>query len=190
MQTEEKNNPAIVSSVNHNDYLIEAEKPWKTVTGRNVKNPFWNWGDWCYPKSKEPAASVSALTSMYYFRCMDLVAREAGMLGRTEDVAKYSAVAAKVKTAVNARYLAPNGNRYYGNNDQVLNALALSIGIVPTEHRAAVAQSLADDIRVKKDHLDTGVIGCMHLMRALPRPVTTTRHWRWHSRPVIRVGDT
>ena len=147
--------------------MIEAEKPWKTEAGKNEHNPFWNWGDWCYPKSKEPAASVSALTSMYYFRCTDLVAREAGMLDRREDAAKYSAVAAKVKAAVNARYLAPNGNRYYGNNDQVLNALALSIGIVPAEHRAAVAQSLADDIRAKKDHLDTGVIGCMHLLRAL-----------------------
>jgi len=98
---------------------------------------------------------------------MDLVAREAGMVGRKEDAAQYSAVAAKVKAAVNARYLTPNGNRYYGNNDQALNALALSIGIVPAEYRATVAQSLADDIRAKKDHLDTGVIGCMHLLRAL-----------------------
>jgi len=159
--------PKVVSSVNHNDFLIEAEKPWKDEAGKNVGNPFWNWGDWCYPKSKAVEASVSALTSMYYFRCMDLVARESEMLGRKYDAAKYAAVAAKVKAAVNARYLAPNGNRYYGKNDQVLNALALSIGIVPTEHRAAVAQSLADDIRAKKDHLDTGVVGCMHLLRAL-----------------------
>ena len=159
--------PKVVSSVNHNDFLIEAEKPWKDEAGKNVANPFWNWGDWCYPKSKVAEAPVSALTSMYYFRCMDLVSREAGMLDRKEDAAKYSAVAEKVKAAVNARYLAPNGHRYYGNNDQVLNALALSIGIVPAEHRAAVAQSLADDVRAKKDHLDTGMIGCMHLLRAL-----------------------
>jgi alpha-L-rhamnosidase len=159
--------PKVVSSVNHHDFLIEADKPWKDEAGKNVANPFWNWGDWCYPKSKQIPANVSALTSMYYFRCMDLVAREAEMLGRKDDAAKYSAVAAKVKAAVNARYLASNGNRYYGNNDQALNALALFIGIVPTESRAAVAQSLADDIRSKKDHLDTGVIGTLHILRAL-----------------------
>ena len=53
------------------------------------------------------------------------------ILGTTEDAAKYAAVAEKVKTAVNARFLAPNGNRFYTGNRQTLNALALSIGIVP-----------------------------------------------------------
>jgi alpha-L-rhamnosidase len=43
----------------------------------------------------------------------------------------------------------------------------LSIGIVPGEFRAAVAGALADDIRAKTNHLDTGVVGSLHLLRAL-----------------------
>lgn len=162
--------PAIVSHVDHHDYLIEAEKPWKDAAGKNTENPFWYWGDWCFPRpentpNKSPHTSI--LTSMYYFRCVDLAAKEAAMLGRTDDAAKYAAVADKVKAAVNAHYLAPNGNRFYSGNQQTQNALALAIGIVPEEFRAAVAQSLADDIRAKNNHLETGVIGTLHLMRAL-----------------------
>ena len=162
-----RNNPEIVSSKDRHDYLIEAEQPWKTVTGKNEKNPFWLWGDWCHPGKTEDMPNLSALTSMYYYQCVNLVAREAKILGRTEDAAKYAAVAKNVKAAVNARFLAPNGNKFYTGNRQTLNALALSIGIVPDEHRAAVAQSLVDDIHAKTNHLDTGVIGTLHLMRAL-----------------------
>jgi alpha-L-rhamnosidase len=165
-----RNNMTIISNVNHHDYLIEAEKPWRDEGGKNTENPFWYWGDWCFPRpetASNKSPHTSALTSMYYFRCVDLVAKEAAMLGRADDAAKYAAVADKVKTAVNARYLAPNGNRFYASNRQTLNALALSIGIVPDEFRAAVAQSLADDIRAKTNHLDTGVIGTLHLLRAL-----------------------
>ena len=165
--------PSVISSVDHHDYLIEADKPWKNEAGKNVENMLWLWSDWSYPRSNAVPISNSALTSMYYYQCVDLVACEAKILGCMEDAAKYAAVAEKVKAAVNARYLAPNGNRFYaGSGDltgghQTLNALALNIGIVPDEYRAAVAQSLADDIRAKKNHLDTGVIGCMHLLRAL-----------------------
>ncbi|TSA37442.1 MAG: hypothetical protein D4R65_00790 [Verrucomicrobiaceae bacterium] len=162
-----KNNPEIVSSKDRHDYLIEAEQPWKTVTGKNEKNPFWLWGDWCHPGKNEDMPNLSALTSMYYYQCVNLVAREAKILGRTEDAAKYAAVTDKVKAAVNARFLAPNGNRFYTGNRQALNALALSIGIVPCEHRVAVAQSLVDDIHAKNNHLDTGALGTLHLMRTL-----------------------
>ena len=165
--------PSVISSVDHHDYLIEADKPWKNGAGKNVENMLWLWSDWSYPRNNTIPISNSALDSLYYYQCVDLVAREAKILGRTEDAAKYAAVAEKVKTAVNARYLAPNGNRFYAGSgtltggQQTLNALALNIGIVPNEYRATVAQSLADDVRAKKDHLDTGMIGCMHLLRAL-----------------------
>jgi alpha-L-rhamnosidase len=159
--------PSVISSVDHHDYLIEADKPWKNEAGKNVANMLWLWGDWSKPGSNEDMPNLSALNSMYYYQCVELVAREAKILGRTEDAAKYAAEAEKVKAAVNARYLSPNGNRFYTGNRQTLNALALSIGIVPDEYRAAVAQSLVDDIRAKENHLDTGIIGTLHLLRAL-----------------------
>ena len=166
----DKREMTIVSHVDHHDFLIEAEKPWKDEAGKKIGNLLWYWGDWCFPRSKT-ASNISkhnsAITSMYYFRCLDLVAKEAAMLGRADDAAKYAAVADKLKMAVNARYLAPNGNRCYTDNAQTLNALALAIGIVPDEYRAAVAQSLADDVRQRGNHLDTGVIGTMHLLRVL-----------------------
>jgi alpha-L-rhamnosidase len=78
-----------------------------------------------------------------------------------------------VKNAVNARYLAPNANcSYTQENAQSPNAVALSIGIVPEEHRAAVADSLVADIRSREMHLDIGLLGATHLMRAL----TATGH--------------
>ena len=165
--------PTIISSVDHHDYLIESDKPWKNEAGKNVENFLWYWGDWSYPRSNAIPISTSVMNSLYYYQCVDLVAREAKILGRTEDAAKYAAVAEKVKAAVNARYLAPNGNRFYAGSGafagglQTLNALALNIGIVPDEYRATVAQSLVDDIRKHDNPLPTGEIGASHLVRAL-----------------------
>jgi alpha-L-rhamnosidase len=116
---------------------------------------------------------TSVLASMFYFHCLNITAQEATILGLTKDAAKYSGLAAKVKEAVNARYLVPNAYRSYTReNAQSPNAVALSIGIVPDEHRAAVAESLVADIRSRDTHLDTGLLGVMHVMRAL----TTTGH--------------
>jgi len=166
-QPGQRNKAEVVSHVDHHDWLINVNEPWKTVAGKKQQNGFWPWGDWCHPGKMQDMPDMTALNSMYYFECLNLVVREAKLLGHPEDAAQYAAVAAKVKAAVNARFLTPNGNRHYPGNRQALNALALDIGIVPDECRAAVAQSLADDIRARTNHLDTGVVGTLHLLRAL-----------------------
>lgn len=165
-----KKEEKVLSSSNKNDFLIETETAWKTPEGNNEENPMWYWGDWLHPRKSELGATkhTSVLASMFYFHCLNITAQEAEILGLKEDAAKYSALAAKVKNAVNERYLMPNGYRSYSpENAQSPNAMALSIGIVPEEHRAAVAGSLVADIRSRDTHLDTGLLGVLHLMRAL-----------------------
>lgn len=163
-----KTTKAVLSNVNHNDFLIEAKRPWKKQDGTAVENKLWYWGDWCHPnKDRATWPNPSALTSMYYFHCLNITAQEATLLGRDDEAAKYGGIAEKVRDAVNQRYLATNEYRFYGENDQTLNALALSIGIVPEACRSTVAASLAEDIRKRDNHLNTGVIGTLHLLRAL-----------------------
>lgn len=170
-----KEEQKVLSSASSNDYLINTETAWKNPEGGDEENPMWYWGDWCHPRTAELGMNkhTSVLASMFYFHCLNITAQEAAILGLTEDAAKYSRLAAKVKDAVNARYLVPNAFRSYTReNAQSPNAVALSIGIVPGEHRAAVAESLVADIRSRNTHLDTGLLGVIHLMRAL----TTTGH--------------
>jgi alpha-L-rhamnosidase len=120
-------------------------------------------GDWGAFDTSTPLA-IPATTA--YYRFAKVMAEIAPMAGDADAATGYDALAARIRSAFNARFLDEDAGSY-GSGSQASNALALAAGIVPAEHRAAVLASLRDDIAARGNHLSTGEIGLRALFDVL-----------------------
>jgi len=123
-------------------------------------------GDWCPPLGDSSShKSPRILTSTaYYYKDTDLLARMANVLGKSEDAAKYSALADNIKQAFNERlYDAETG--LYAGDTQTSQACALYQGLATD--RDKVFGQLLTQIEAADGHLDCGILGTKYLMRVL-----------------------
>jgi alpha-L-rhamnosidase len=123
----------------------------------------WGLGDWIPVKSK---ASKELTSSLFYFTDAGILAKTAAILGKTADHEKYSALAMKIKQAINAKYL----NRetgIYGSGFQTELSAPLHWGVVPEELRGKVAENLANRVIADGKHLDVGLLGTKTILNAL-----------------------
>lgn len=123
----------------------------------------WGLGDWVPVKSVSP---VELTSSIYYFADADILARAAKLLGKEEDTKKYTALAAKIKTAINDKYL-NKATGMYGTGLQTELCAPLHWGIVPDELKPLVAANLAKRVMADHYHLDTGILGAKAILNAL-----------------------
>ncbi len=119
------------------------------------------FGDW-FGSGKD--ISKTFLATAYYYRCLDLLSRIAATLGEADDAAHYAAVALRVKTGINRAFL--KEDRYYDTNTQTANALALYLEFAPDDRRAAVVDSLVEDIR-SRGTMTVGCLGAEAILAAL-----------------------
>jgi alpha-L-rhamnosidase len=120
-------------------------------------------GDWVPVKSSSPLEYTS---SIYYFVDASILAKTAKLLSRTQDQLYYSALAEKIKTAINNKYFnAQTG--VYGSGLQTELSMALQWGIVPQELKSKVASNLAARVAADGMHLDVGVLGAKAILNAL-----------------------
>ncbi|MGM1060523.1 family 78 glycoside hydrolase catalytic domain [Saccharothrix sp. Mg75] len=129
-------------------------------------------GDYLPPGSGGLPPEDTRLSATAYLHRALLCAAEVGdLLGEHDTAAHYRSVADSCRDAVNAAFF--DGARYRtgwnGRYSQTSNALALEFGLVPPGAEGAVAQGLADDVRARDDHLDTGALGTSVLLQALTR---------------------
>jgi len=123
----------------------------------------WGLGDWVPVKSKSP---VEFTSSAYYFTDVSILARAAKILGNEKDHAYYSALAQKIKAAVNAKYLnAETG--LYGAGLQTELSVPLQWGLVPDGLKSRVAANLAKRVEADNNHLDVGLLGTKAILNAL-----------------------
>ncbi|SDL40786.1 alpha-L-rhamnosidase [Siphonobacter aquaeclarae] len=123
----------------------------------------WGLGDWVPVKSKSP---VELTSSVYYFVDATILARAAGILGKTADQVRYAALAEKIRQAVNAKYL----NRetgMYGSGLQTELSVPLQWGLVPEELKAKVAANLAKRVEADGKAIDVGLLGTKAILNAL-----------------------
>jgi alpha-L-rhamnosidase len=145
------NYDAIKRYVNHIDELYP--------TGLTT----WGLGDWVPVKSKSPVEFVSTI---YYYTDANILAKAAKLFGRTEDEQKYSALALKIKNAINAKYL-DTATGMYDKGYQTELSMPLYWGIVPDELKAKVAANLAERVKQDNNHLDAGILGAKAILGAL-----------------------
>jgi alpha-L-rhamnosidase len=155
----------------------DAMKKWMNFISRHLKPDFTvdhnRYGDWvdAYSmdgKGKEKGHTPRPLISTaYYYNNCRIMARVAGLLGKTADQEHFQDLGAKIKLGFNKRFFDPKENRY-GNGTQTSYVLPLALGMVDPDSREAVAARLVHDIMVThKKHLSVGMVGMLYLMQVL-----------------------
>src|SRR5207253_6592370 len=105
-----------------------------TITGEGYlwKKGF-QFGDWLDPNApaehpQEARTDPHMVATAYFARSAELLGQAAGVLGRTEEEARYLQLAAKVRTAFDAEYVTPAGRVL--SDAETAYALALQFGLL------------------------------------------------------------
>lgn len=123
----------------------------------------WGLGDWVPVKSVTPKELTS---SIYYFVDADILAKAAKILNNEADYQKYSALATKITSAINAKYLNQETG-IYGTGLQTELSAPLFWGIVPENLKAKVVENLSKRVIADNKHLDVGLLGTKTILNAL-----------------------
>jgi alpha-L-rhamnosidase len=124
--------------------------------------------DWVAPRIGMTAPPGSDLfVNCYRVYLMDLLAKSADVLGRTEEAKRHRVKGDGLKALINAAYY-KRDERLYDSDRQLSQAMPLLMGLVPDGLREGVIKNLDEIIRGKnKGHLDTGMLGTYFLLRSL-----------------------
>lgn len=127
-----------------------------------------HFGDWLALDNEEPgplgATDSLYIASAYYYRCTDILANAAEVLGYKEEAIFYSELAVKILRAIQSTYFDEEGNCVC--KTQTANALAIVFNLIPEKVQRA-ADNLVQKINEKEGHLDTGFVGTPILCQAL-----------------------
>lgn len=186
------------------------------------------YGDWCPPGHVRSVDTPVELVGTYYYYHDTLrLSQIARVLGRESDAKMYAEKAEQIKEAFNKAFLREGryvslGEQWYlrlipetapedekrrqaeemakvfGVYSQTANVFALSLGLVPDQHRQNVVDTLVHDITViHGHHLNTGIVGTRYLPDVLTehghaelayRLVTQTTYPSWGY--MIKEGAT
>ena len=123
------------------------------------------YGDWVAVE-KTPGALVS---DFYYYYDVQVLAKIAKLLGRSEDEQAYTQLGAQIKEAFHREFY-DSKRGVYANGTQTANALPLFLDLVPKDAQGTVSGSLFNDIVYAHDsHVTTGFIGVKYLLPLLTR---------------------
>jgi alpha-L-rhamnosidase len=152
-------------------------KAWVGYMQSESRNDLWNtgthFGDWLFYSLNDDNQGNSAITNKYliaqcfYAHSIQLVINAANVLGKTDDVAFYTGLLAKIKLAYLREYVTPNG--LISSDTQTAYVLALEFDMLPENLRAQAAARLAANIRLYNNHLTTGFLGTPYLCHVLSR---------------------
>ncbi len=123
----------------------------------------WGLGDWVPVKSVTPKEYTS---STYFYIDALILAKTADLFGKKEDAEHYSALAEKIKSAINQKFL-NYGTGIYGTGLQTELSVALYWDLVPEELRSKVADNLAHRVEQDNKHIDVGLLGTKTILNAL-----------------------
>jgi len=96
---------------------------------------------------------------------LELMARAAGVLGKTSEAASYQEWRERVVSAFRRRFLTQD--YVLAGNTQTSRVLALHFNLLPEAARLPVARELVRDIQWRSNHLTTGFVGTPYLCQAL-----------------------
>lgn len=121
---------------------------------------WFNLGEWVAPGS---TVADELVHTFYYWRCADITAKVAAILGKTEESVRYQKLAGSTRDAFHERFYNQELGSY-GNGGG--NVLALRMGVPDDQHPKVVA-ALRNNIKTNKGHLDTGIFGTRFFFEVL-----------------------
>jgi len=132
-----------------------------------------DYGDWLngntlvkegWPKTGGEVPKEIFATAFFY-QSTSMAAQMAHLLGLSADEAKYSRLAADIRSAFQAKYIAADGKM--PGDTQAGYALALEFGLVPTDKIPAARQLMLDALGRYQGRMSTGFLTSLMLMRQL-----------------------
>ena len=152
-------------------------KAWVEYMRTQSRNDLWNtgfhFGDWLFYSVIDDNDGRSAITDKYliaqcfYAHSIQLLLNAAQVLGKTDEIAVYTELLQKVKTAYLQEYVSPNGRPLSAT--QTAYVLALQFDLLPEHQREPAAKNLAANIVNYGNHLTTGFLGTPYLCHVLTR---------------------
>jgi alpha-L-rhamnosidase len=131
------------------------------VPGKDGKPLKWfNLGEWVAPGETVPDEMVH---TFYFWRCADLTAQTAEILGKRDEAKEYAGLAERTRQAFYKKfYDKENGTYGKGGGD----IFALKMG-VPDDQYEKVRAALKANIAANDGHLDTGILGTQFFFEVL-----------------------
>ncbi len=156
----------------------ESMKAWvafmeKEAGDDHVWDTGFHFGDWLFYSVNNDNSGVSAITDKYFLtqaffaHSTDLVRRAAEVLGKKEDLAYYTELLKKVKTAFNHEHVTPSGR--LSSSTQTAYVIALQFDLLPENLRQQAANRLVENIRRYDNHITTGFLGTPYINHVLSR---------------------
>ncbi|MFC0210877.1 family 78 glycoside hydrolase catalytic domain [Paenibacillus chartarius] len=127
-----------------------------------VRPAYANYGDWLSIGADTPN---DVLATAYFGYSTKLLARIAGVLGRSSDEERYESLFAGIAEAFRRAFVDADG-RIHGDT-QTVYVLALQFGLLTEELRLQAVRHLTADIRARGNRLSTGFLGVGYLLPAL-----------------------
>jgi len=127
-------------------------------------------GDWYDIGPKGPGESQLTKkgitgTAIFYYD-INILVKAASILNNKADVDRFNQLARDVKIAFNQKFF-DKVKQQYDSSSQTANAMALYMGLVEDQHRAAVVEALIREIRNKNNALTAGDVGYRYVLKAL-----------------------
>lgn len=149
------------------------------TAGRNNDYNDWLNGDWI-KQAGWPTQGASVpkelFATAFFAHSTELVAKMAGVLGKTEEALRYGALFEQIKSSFNVRFVHPDG-RLEGDT-QAGYALALQFGLLPPKLRPKATDHFVQAIHRYHDHLSTGIQTTHRAMLELSRDGYDDLAWR------------
>jgi len=152
-------------------------KRWVDYMQGQSKNGLWNtgqhFGDWLFYSRNDDTDGSSAITSKFLIaQCFwaystQLLIDAAQVLGKKDDVAAYTTMLGKVKSAFMDEYVTRNGGLV--SDSQTAYVLALQFDMLPENLRQQATDRLVQNIVRYGNHLTTGFLGTPYLCHVLSR---------------------
>jgi alpha-L-rhamnosidase len=149
---------------------------WIGYITRHTRNGLWDtgnhFGDWLFYAGTdyEDGAALTdknLIAQAFYAYSTQLVINAATILGKQDDVKKYTDLLADIKKAFQAEYVTPNGRMISGT--QTSYVLALNFDLLPENLRESAAKRLVNNIEDYDEHITTGFLGTPYICHVLSR---------------------
>jgi alpha-L-rhamnosidase len=125
-------------------------------------NKWRGYGDWLSQNADTPKDLIGTAFTVH---SAELLAKIAGVLGKVDDVARYTYFADEVRDAWQRKYVTADGDLV--GKTQTAYVLALHFNLVKSAQRQHLLDLLVKDIESRGMHLSTGFVGTPYLLHVL-----------------------